>query len=384
MPTPAPLRTAVLTGADAVDALDRIEPLLADVSAPITARPPWLRAWARSRDDEPLLVLVTQDEHVVAAAPLAATRRGPVREVRAWGHDDSDQVCLPARSDAAAGALATGLREHLRAGRAWTLRVEQLPRGDRSGAALAGALPRARLLPGDVSPRTVFGPERTLAQHLSRNGRRSALQAGNRLAAAGHEPQISYLRDAAAVRAALDDVEALRRRRDHALGRPSALDTPARRAFFRDVVTQAAAAGELELAALHVDGRLAAYDVCLLDEGWVRLWDGRIEPELASFGVGKLLDARVIERALADPTALGIDWMRGDEPYKSRSANDRVEHEHLVAASSAAAWAVSFGPAALRAAARTRVAAHPALLERWRAAKTRALGLAARRGRSGS
>ncbi len=369
-------QNAVLTGDDAIHGLAAVEGLLAEVEAPITARVPWLRAWAGATQAQPVLVVVRDGPAVTAAAPLALRRRGPVVEVLAWGHQDSDQVCLPVRAAADADALADAVLAHLQGlGRPWTLRVEQLPVDALAGLALARTLPRAALGEGDVSPRTVFGPERTLAQHLSRNGRRSALQAGNRMAAAGFEPQVAYWRHPDDVRRHLSDLEDLRRRRDHALGRPSAMDTPSRREFYRTVVLGAAAAGELELATLHLDGRLAAYDVCFVDRGWLRLWDGRIEPDLAHFGVGKLLDARVLERALVDATLLGVDWMRGDEPYKSRSANDRVAHQHLVASSSAAAWAVSFGGPALRAAARERVAEHPAVLERWRAVKTHALAL---------
>ena len=377
----APYSCAVLTGAEAVDRLADVDDLLAETEAPVTARTPWLRCWAQTRSEEPWLVLVRSAGEVVAAAPLAARRRGPLLELRAWGHEDSDQVRLPARTPEAARQLAQALLVDLQGlRRPWTLRVEQLPTGDIAAAALAATLPRARLSAGDVSPRTRFGAERTLAAHLSRNGRRSALQAGNRLAAAGTPPDVTYWREPADITRLLDDLEGLRRRRDHALGRPSALDTPARRAFFRTVLTEAAGRGEVEIATLHVQERLAAYDVCLLDQGWLRLWDGRIEPDLAAFGVGKLLDARVLERALADPAVVGIDWMRGDEPYKSRSANERVGHDNLVASSSAAAWAASFGVAAARSAARDQVARHPAALTRWRTLKSQILRRTAGRG----
>lgn len=370
----------VLEGPAALTALPGLAGLLDAAGAPITARAPWLTCWAQASSDLPLLVLVREGGEPRAAAPLAVRRRGPVSQLRAWGHQDSDQVCLPAHSPAAAELLADGLLGYLRrTRRPWTLRVEQVPLGDRVAAALAAALPRAELLAGDVSPRTRFGPDRTLAAHLSRNGRRSALQAGNRLAAAGLEPQIAYWRTPEDVQRLLPELAALRRRRDHALGRPSALDTPARSAFFRSVLLDAASSGEVELATLHVAGTLTAYDVCLRDRGWLRLWDGRIDPDYLHYGVGKLLDARVLERALADPDLTGVDWMRGDEPYKSRSANERVEHQHLQASSSPLAWAVSFGTTAARAATRARVSEHPAALARWRAAKTRVLTVLPRR-----
>ncbi|MEO6205203.1 MAG: GNAT family N-acetyltransferase, partial [Mycobacteriales bacterium] len=289
MPSPAVRQSSVLTGDDAIRGLTEIEALLEETGAPITARVPWLRAWAGATQDLPVLVIAHSGAGPTAAAPLAVRRRGPVMEVLAWGHQDSDQVSLPARTPADAGELARALHAYLRGlRRPWTLRVEQLPVADGAGRALARTLPRAALSEGDVSPRTVFGQERTLAQHLSRNGRRSALQASNRLSAASLDPQIGYWRSPDDVGRHLVDLEGLRRRRDHALGRPSAMDDPARRAFYRTVVLGAAAAGELELATLHVDGRLAAYDVCFIDRGWLRLWDGRIEPDLAHYGVGKL------------------------------------------------------------------------------------------------
>ncbi len=173
--------------------------------------------------------------------------------------------------------------------------------------------------------------------------------------------------------AALPDVVALRRRRDHALGRPAALDQPERAAFFRSVLLDLAGQGALELTLARVEGALAAYVVGLRDGAWLRLWDGRVDPDWDDWSLGRIVDLHVLEQALADPARSGVDWMRGEEDYKGRMASRVVPAEHLVAASSPLVARVADAPGRWADRGRQALHASPAALALWRSAKRRVL-----------
>ena len=370
----------VLVGADAVAALPRLADLHAATDTPITARSTWLTAWARSRPAAvPRLVLVEDEGAVVAAAPLAVLAGRVLSRVVAWGHEDSDAVRLPAVDAAAADRLAAALAADLRSLRGpWVLRLEQLPADDPVVTALTGRHDGLDRVVGDGSPVTRFGPDRSLAAHLSRNGRRTVNSARNRVARAGVSLDVAVATGPDEVRRLLPAIVELRRARDHALGRPSAVDRPERYAFFTTALPDLAAAGELELSTAHVDGQLAAYVVGLRDGGWLRLWDGRFDPRWYDLGIGRILDAEVLTRALADPALCGLDWMRGEEEYKARAANDVVAACHLVGASSSAVAAATSALPRARGRARALLDAHPGLRRRYVALKRVALR---RRGR---
>ena len=76
----------------------------------------------------------------------------------------------------------------------------------------------------------------------------------------------------------------------------------------------------LELATLVVDGELAAYVLGIPDGGWYRVLDGRIDDALARYAPGRLLEAAVVERALARGDR-GVDWMTSIAPEALLAAN---------------------------------------------------------------
>jgi CelD/BcsL family acetyltransferase involved in cellulose biosynthesis len=76
----------------------------------------------------------------------------------------------------------------------------------------------------------------------------------------------------------------------------------------------------LELATLGVDGSLAAYVLGLVDGPWYRLLDGRMDSAFARYAPGRVLEAAVLERALAGG-AVGVDWMTSVAPETLLAAN---------------------------------------------------------------
>lgn len=362
------MQTRVLSGQPAVAALADLSVLHEAAAVPVTAGATWLTAWAQARGPsgtELRLVLVEDSAGVAGAAALAVLRRGPLTRVLAWGHGDSDDVRLPARADAAEALAAAVTADLGRLAGPWTLSIEQLLIGDPVAAGLAARLGCAHLVPGDGAPVTAFGPDRSYPATVSRNGRRAVNQGRNRLARAGLAPVYAVARTPAEVAALLPQVQRLRRGRDHECGRPAGLDEPRRLAFYRGVLHALAEEGRLELSTAQIDGHLAAYVVALRDGAWLRLWDGRFDPAWSEYGLGRVLDAEVLTRALEDPTLRGVDWMRGEEDYKARAATSVVPHEHLQAWSSPAVRAALGVVPAARAALRQQLVARPEAYSRW-------------------
>ncbi|MCF6507193.1 hypothetical protein E9549_07205 [Blastococcus sp. MG754426] len=159
------------------------EPLAAALSAPLTARAPWLTAVlndgaARPLQGRPAAVVV---DGAPGAPPRAAgflhlRRRGPVTAVTLLGQGGAPlpggrpPARLPARDAEAAGLLADGvllLLDSLHG--PWSLRLSGLPLGDPTARALAARLPTA-VLANERSTRLLDALDRVGPVERSRGG----------------------------------------------------------------------------------------------------------------------------------------------------------------------------------------------------------------------
>jgi hypothetical protein len=135
-------------------------PLMSDLSAPVTARGPWLTAVLNVRSaslvpsGRPRAVVVEQHRQgrPDGAALLSFSRRGPATAVTVLGDavrpvpGGRPASRLYARDDDVARRLADGVLESLdRLRGPWTLRLGGLPLGDPTLGHLATALPSASL-----------------------------------------------------------------------------------------------------------------------------------------------------------------------------------------------------------------------------------------------
>lgn len=310
----------VVVGVDALyrlgDELDEVH-RQALVPVPLTARRPWLSAWARAFTAyEPMVVRVDG-----GCALLAARSQAGVLRVAALGHGVSDYTRLPAVDREAAARLGGRVAQALRSlGRPWALDLEQLPLDDPAVDALRDGLPVHAVEDGDACPSTLFGDDRSVGAYLSKNFRSTAGRLRRR-AEASRAVEVDFVRDADGVVGLLPELVQVRRRRDADVGRLSPLDTEAGTRFYRDVMGVLAARGEVEVATLRFDGTLAAYSLALVDGTAYRSYDPRFDPAFAEFSPGAMLELPLFERLLADPGVECFDRMRGVEGYKLRTAN---------------------------------------------------------------
>ncbi len=338
----------VVRGRDLLDELGpALDDLVAAVDAPMMARRPWLHTWIGCYTDyEPWgVVIEVEDGRMEAAALFGERTRKGIAEIVGLGHGPCDQLRLPARSPAAAEALAAAVAGEIarRRGR-WTLRIEQLPVDDPVALSVARRLRRATVVPGDGSPVLAFDQGRDFKSYVGHNSRGVAKTMRNRVKRAGMELVIECLRDPQRVAEALPDVERVHRDRDLQLVRKSDLDDPRMERFWRTAIVQHAERGELELVSLRFSGTLAGYVVGLLDGRSYRLWDGRFAPEYGWYSPGRLADQSALLSALEDERFEEFDWMRGEEEYKLRNSSHIDPAQHLLAWSSWWVRALVEGP----------------------------------------
>ncbi len=333
--------------------LDRLgielDSLLHELHAPICARRLWLTTWLEAhREFNPWVVSVRNGGSLVAVAMFATRRRAGHREIVALGHGSSDYARLPAGSDAAAAVLADSVVSTLRSRHwAWRLRFDQIPVDDPVATALAARLAHAVVETGDPAPRLLLQPDRPLETVMSAKTRQSLRTARNRLERLEEGYEV-WTERGPGVCAELDDVERVHRLRDHALGRRSDLDDPARHRFWQEVLSAYGKRSEVEIARLTIGSELAAYSVSFLDGSSYRLWDTRIDPARSFVSPGRVLLADLIERLRIEGAWTEFDFMRGEEDYKRRMSDDLVPTANLRAWSSSALRGLEHGFRSLR------------------------------------
>lgn len=294
-----------------------LKSLCAAVGAPVTSHPAWLLAWAAAAGSaaQPWTLLAWKGGQLAGAAMLATrgTEAGLlVSTVRP--HSD-DVVVFPALSDEAAWALAQAVSQHLEAERGpWRLELAQVSTDDRLAGRLSELLPGAHVGGGRAVPRVAFGRSRDPNAYLSKSTRTALRRARARLLAAGVAGQLEIVDQAPAIISLLPQIEAIHVERDHDQGRVSDLDDPANRSFWREVIATFARASRLKLFVLRIEADIAAYAVVLLDGSAHRVFDGRLAPRWASFAPGRLVEAAVLEHALAMPPVRELDWMSSVAP----------------------------------------------------------------------
>jgi CelD/BcsL family acetyltransferase involved in cellulose biosynthesis len=332
------VRVNIVEGMSGVAAeIEASRQLMVDLQAPVTAQATWLmtaleclpfgRPWA--------VVIRSETGERTGLALLTTTRQKGHSSVALLGDAVSDHARLLAVDTATAEALAEGITKDLHRTRGpWRLHIEQIPHGDPTLEFLAASLQHTQLREGPVCPLTRFNSSRSLTNYLSKNARGMAKQGRNRLSREDPDWRIVRTRDPAEISALLPLVVAMHRRRDHALGRRSDLDSEHRMAFYTSVTRALAVEGKVELATLRIRDVVAAYLLVLVDGDVWRFWDNRIDVDHNHLHAGRVLDTTVLAAALEDTSVTAVDWMRGQMQHKKQASNDEQRTDELTAWSS--------------------------------------------------
>jgi CelD/BcsL family acetyltransferase involved in cellulose biosynthesis len=325
------------------------------VGAHVMARRTWLRA-CLDHDDRytPLAVVVPgAGDRLDAAAILAVRRRGPLSEIVALGHGRSDTAAFPARTPAAAAALADGIVDLLVTWTGpWKFTVRHVDRGDPVAARVAAVLRHGWLVPGGTSPCLVLRPGGDLRSYAGKHYVKNRRRRLAKIAALGAPVIERVTRDPDLIAADLPEIVEICRRRDAAMDRAGMQATAAGAGLFRDAALAHARAGQMLLVTARIADELVGYACCFLDGTVARVWNCRFDPAWSEYGIGQICRAALIEHAIAEGLTC-VDWMLGNEPYKAALSNAARSSEDLFAVSGALLTAVTRLGLLVRAAART-------------------------------
>jgi CelD/BcsL family acetyltransferase involved in cellulose biosynthesis len=300
---------------DRWEALHRADPL----SSPFTS-PGWVQATWRHYGDgaRPWVLAVSDEDRLVALAPLAIRRQGGVQIAGPLAESLSDYWDVIASPEARAPALAALGRElRRRAGRDWDeLRVTHLPGASATAVEFGrSGTPRAAdsgyPCPGVELPvtwdeylRSLPGRRRSnLVRHLRRLEDGTVVlrpvQNPNEISAAvtrWHELRIAQWREQGR---ALHPLQG----------------TDRYRCFVTDALADLIPGGRALLWEMTVDGELAGSYLNFVDAGTYYWYLGGYVPQHSALGLGKIAIGEGIRMSIAAGRAR-YDFMIGAEPYK--------------------------------------------------------------------
>jgi CelD/BcsL family acetyltransferase involved in cellulose biosynthesis len=295
-----------------VEALREVWGKLAERSRNVFATWEWASTWWRhfGTGVEPRVTICRNSDGAAAAIlPLQLRRAGPVRILRFVGHGPSDElgpVCAPDEREAAARALRLVLDEG-----GFDVFL---------GDALPGTEPWAAFLGGRVVERTESPLLRVesvswddFLASRSQNLRQQVKRFERRLARS-HELRFRLSSDPEGVRADLETLFALHRKRWH--GSPWFAGAEN---FHRDFAAVALERGWLRLWVLDVNRTPVAAWLGFRFAGVESYYQAGRDPTWERWSVGFVLLAHTIRQALADGMT-EYRFLRGGEQYKYRFA----------------------------------------------------------------
>ena len=312
-PRAAGLAGVVLEGAAAVERLlPQYEELAERCRLPVTARAAWVRA--RMEADPTAfpwaVVLRDGDGGLRAAAVLLDRQVGGRRQVVLAGGGEGYRAGVAAADPADAHLLGRAMAGRL-VRRASSRALDLGPLlDDACTAGLAAGL-GAELVACDAVPMVRRDRGADVSAYLSHGTRKTLRKARNRMETDGLEHCVRFTDDADVVADLLPHLEAAYRDRDREHGLPCLLDTAAGHRLWRGRIQHLLAIGSLEVATLWISGRPVAYVAGIRDGRRYGLLEGRFLTAWSRYAPGRLLEAEVLQRVLADDRLDGLDWMTG-------------------------------------------------------------------------
>src|SRR5215217_8134159 len=310
-PRAAGLAGVVLEGAAAVERLlPQYEELAERCRLPVTARAAWVRA--RMEADPTAfpwaVVLRNGDGGLRAAAVLLDRPVGAGRQVVLAGGGDGYRAGVAAADPVDAHLLGRAMAGRLvRRTSHWALDLGPLP-DDACTAGLAAGL-GAELVACDPVPMVRRDRGAGVSAYLSHGTRKTLRKARNRMETDGLEHWVRFTDDADEVAELLPHLEARYRDREHGL--PCLLDTAAGHRLWRGRIQHLLAIGSLEVATLWISGRPVAYVAGIRDGRRYGVLEGRFLTAWSRYAPGRVLEAEVLQRVLADDRLDALDWMTG-------------------------------------------------------------------------
>ncbi len=305
------------------------------IEAPATGRWPGLLIWMETFTEyEPWGVLIERNGEAIAAAILTRYQRFGIWRIGKPG-GTSDQVRFGALDDDAATMLAQTIYLTISGfGGPWMLEIPDLPHPDTVVNHLQAFLPCSQNQLKEPELWLLFAPGAPLNNYISRNTRSSVAKALNRIKRENIRMTQEWTRDLAQIKDLLPQILDIYQRRDYQLRETSPLDNPSVHAFIVAFVTEHSKQGLIDLFTIRLDGKIAAYAVCLLDNGIYSVLLNRVSPEWLRYSPGTIANAEVVRHAFEDSHSRGVNWRGGPERYKLSGEVTLIPRQTLYAWSS--------------------------------------------------
>lgn len=304
------------------------------------ARHAWLAAWweAFGQGARPAVCVVWRGGDLAAALPLAAHRG----RLRGWADDHTSVLGLAAADEAAMAALARAVVAAPQS----ALVVPALDAGGHGlaalGSAAAAAGRRTHVEPQHVCPIVETAGDVALWRALSKPRWGAPLERFGRKMRREHEASFALV---TAPEAALAELErGLRVEASGWKGRAGTaiLSQPETARFYRTVAGAFHERGELRLSSISLDGRMVAFDLCVLSGGTLYLVKTGFDEQFRRLAPGLVLRLAVVERCFADGIA-AHDLLGGDSGWKRKFATTERRHACLFAFRTTATGAAGLG-----------------------------------------
>ncbi len=283
-------------------------------SGPVPAGLPWRLGARAEPGPAPLLAVVPGAGGTIKAAAVVACHRenGTLKVGGNWSLSPRRGRRPGEPCWAAIGSTAQDRGDAIRllgktiAGleRPWRLHVDGLD--EATAQLLASVVPGAEVHPSDPVPVLDLAGWEPSGSTQSQYDR-----ATRQIAAHGLAEDVPFIRDPLGLLLIRDAIEAAHVARDRAAGRPCDLvNYPSVRAFWHTAWNAAAAAGQLEVAVLLLDGDLAAYCAAFTEPPVKRVFDSRMAARAATarYGPGRRVEIGVVRCAAAAGYEL-VDWV---------------------------------------------------------------------------
>ena len=305
------------------------------ISAPPTGRWTGINIWMETYPNyEPWGVLIERNGQVVAAVILTRYRRFGIWHIGKPG-GNFDPVYFGALDDDATIELAKAIVDAVNDfGGPWILEVSDLPYSDPVVTQLLLFWPCSQSNLTTQMPCLLFKPGAPLNNYLSKNTRAAVAKARNRIKREGIQMYEEWIRDPERIIRLLPQIQNIYRCRDHQLYKNSLIDDAKAKRFFEVFIAEHARLDLIELLAFCLEGELAAFAVCLVDNRELMVLVNRASPKWLHYSPGTIVNAEVVRHAYECPHYSGINWGGGPQRYKLSGEVTLVPRRTLYAWSS--------------------------------------------------
>jgi CelD/BcsL family acetyltransferase involved in cellulose biosynthesis len=285
--------------------------------APLSARAIAIEAWRRAHPEwKRLVVEIAHDGVPVATALLGHRVRLGWTEALLLGPQD-EPGWIAGLNDTSLPRLGRGVRSALDSlERPWLLRLAHMPLRQTMLQHFLDAFSHVRVAGRCHGVRLKLLPGAPLRSVTTENTRSAVAKARNRILRHGRHLDLAWLSAAPDVERVLPDVLRIHRARNLQLRGMSGLDDPATCTEFTSRVMMHAGEGSVRLLVTRIDGDIAAFALCLLDQRTLHVYANLVAPSWLAYSAGTITNHALVVWAWSGGEIDVIDWGLGVQRYK--------------------------------------------------------------------